>query len=120
LREGRVIASGLHAVSGRREQISRELWKTLEIVFGHGRVEWNGIVYHSVTVLLAAPFEVESVAGKMRVWLEERRAGLGDELKKTLQIAAREEFDQAFTVRAFNQVYSLCYGRARGRPEKNK
>jgi hypothetical protein len=119
--EGRVIASGLFAGTGLRQAIPAELWALAKVGFGAGAVASNGFVYHNVTVEPAAtPVDVENVVAAMSAWLGRRRAGRGNELKQILQHAARKEFGDAFTVRAFNIAYTACYKRTRGRPQKIK
>jgi hypothetical protein len=119
--KGHIIAVGLYLGTGQPQRIPSKLWADakMELDFGANTAAANGFVYHYVTVeLVEAP--VETVVVAIRVWLERRRTERGDELKKILRDAAREEFDGAFTVRAFNLAYGACYGRARGRPEKTR
>jgi glycosyltransferase involved in cell wall biosynthesis len=64
------------------------------------------------------PAARDDPAAAIRAFIEERRRRQGDEIKKALREAAREQFGEAFTVRRFDAAYAAVYGRRRGRPEK--
>ncbi len=117
--EGRIIASGLYAGTGLRQLVPAELWPAAKIDFGAGRLSSGTFVYDFVTVKRVTE-PVETITKKMSARLLERRAQQGDESKKVLQAAMREEFGKEFTTRAFNDAYRACYGRSRGRPGKRK
>jgi hypothetical protein len=117
--EGRIIASGLYAGTGQHQLIPAELWPAAKIDFGAGRLRSGGYVYDFVTVQRVTE-PVETITKKMSARLLERRAQQGDESKKVLRAAIGEEFGKEFTTRAFNDAYSACYERTRGRPKKRK
>jgi hypothetical protein len=117
--KGRIIASGLYAGTGQRQLIPAELWPAAKIDFAAGRLRSEGYVYDFVTVQRATE-PVETIAKKMSARLLERRTQQGDETKKVLRAAMGEEFGKEFTTRAFNDAYSACYERTRGRPKKRK
>ena len=132
---GRLAASGLFARTGLRQEIPPELWADGKIEFAAGRLTLGvpglnpRIAYAAVTVGEAAlpgldqgtapPGAEEDPAAALRAFIEERRRAQGDEIKKALREAAREQFGEAFTVRRFDAAYAAVYGRSRGRPEKS-
>jgi len=117
--EGRIIASGLYAGTGRRQLVPAELWPAANIDFGACKLSSGTFVYNYVTVKRVTE-PVETITKKMSARLLERRAQQGDESKKVLQAAMGEEFGKEFTTRAFNDAYGACYERTRGRPKKRK
>ena len=50
------------------------------------------------------------VVKRLAAWLADRRAQRGDELKKTLLCAAREEFAEEFKNSAFDAAYQSAIG----------
>jgi len=59
------------------------------------------------------------VVKRLAAWLADRRAQRGDELKKTLLCAAREEFAEEFKNSAFDAAYQSVYRRKQGRPRRS-
>ena len=106
------MGSGLH------QPVPAELWSAAIINFGDDSLVSNGFDYRHVTAAFPTePARSERSSDAIEVWLAERRAQCGDEVKKLLQGAARERFGKACTVRAFNAAYRAVYDRQRGRPE---
>ncbi len=122
---GRLVAAGLFARTGLRQEIPPELWAEVKIEFAAGRLTLGEFAYAAVTVREAAadepapPAAEDDPAAALRAFLEDRRRRQGDEFKKALREAAREKFGEACTVRRFDAAYSAAYGRRRGRPNKS-
>jgi hypothetical protein len=119
---GKLTATGMAPPSPERIGIPAELWPKLVPNFEAGTAEGSRYFFTHICITDAcdvAPTEV-GVVKRIAAWLTNRLEQHGDELKKTLLHAAREEFAEEFTNRAFDAAYREIYRRKRGRPRRSQ
>jgi hypothetical protein len=117
---GELVSTGMSPPSPARIQIPDELWLKLVPNFENGTAE--GSRYFLTHIRIEAPSQVAltepGMVKRIGAWLANRRAQRGNEMKKTLLHAARDEFAGDFTSRAFDAAYRDIYRRKRGRPRR--
>jgi hypothetical protein len=118
LMSGEYIATSLQPPSIERVAIPAELHSELILDFKNN-VEMGGEYnFKRVRIIKSARFvgRGTDVTTRIADWLAKSRTQRGEELKKTLLDAARHEFGDECTSRAFEAAYRQIYSRRRGRP----
>jgi hypothetical protein len=120
--KGERVTTGMQPPSIERIAFPAELWSQLMPNFEDATAEGGGYAFAHICVIDAtdvAPTESEIVV-RIAAWLGKRRERYGDELKKALVHAARDEFADEFKTRAFDVAYRRIYGRKQGRPPRSQ
>jgi len=115
---GRLNGEGIFSGTGQHQSIPTKIWPELILNFETGEAKGKiGCYFH---VLISEPAARVDLQSRIVRWLKKRLLGVGPELKKELDHAARAEFGETHQVRAFNDAYSEVYQHERGRPKQSK
>jgi hypothetical protein len=119
---GELEATGMAPPLPERRRPPGELWSMLVPNFEDGTAKGSGYFLTHVRVGKMSGVTPTEPATEKRiaVWIANRREQHGDELKKTLLVAIRDEFTEEVTSRAFDIAYRDIYRRKRGRPRRRR
>jgi len=119
---GELEATGMAPPLPERRRTPGELWSMVVPNFEDGTAKGSGYFLTHVRVGKMSGVTPTEPATEKRiaVWIANRREQHGDELKKTLLVAIRDEFTEEVTSRAFDIAYRDIYRRRRGRPPRRR
>ena len=115
---GCLNGEGIFSGTGQHQSIPTIIWPDLTLNFETG--EASGKIGCYSYLVISEPAARVDRKSQIVDWLKKRLLGIGPELKKELDYAARAEFGEAHQVRAFNDAYSEVYQHERGRPKQSR